>query len=63
MEEVELGSAPALSAALYARLDLVEEDEAAWRVILDLEERAYCRPGLLDSGEFLMVRGRVPKGA
>lgn len=61
LEEVKLGSAPSISAALYSRLDQVEEDETAWRVILNLEEKAYCNEGLVDSGEFLLVRGRVPK--
>lgn len=59
LEEVELGSAPCISAALYSSLAQVEEDETAWRVILDLEEKAYCTQGLVDSGEFLLVRGRV----
>ena len=61
LEEVELGSAPSMSAALYSRLDRAEEDETAWRVILGLEERAYCTEGLLDTGEHLLIRGRVPE--
>ena len=59
---LEFGSAPSLSAALYSRLDLAEESPAAWRTILDLEEKAYTMPGLNDSGEFLLARGKASDG-
>jgi ubiquinone/menaquinone biosynthesis C-methylase UbiE len=58
LEEVRLASAAALTEALYARLEAIEQVPAAWATILDLEERAYRRPGLLDTGEFLLAKGR-----
>jgi ubiquinone/menaquinone biosynthesis C-methylase UbiE len=60
LEEVILGSTPSISAALYARLALIEEEPAAWDTLLQLEEAAYCLPGLLDTGEHLLAKGRVP---
>jgi SAM-dependent methyltransferase len=60
LEGVKLGSAPSLSGMLYSRLDLIEKHPRAWQVVLELEERAYRLPGLLDSGEFLFAKGKVP---
>jgi ubiquinone/menaquinone biosynthesis C-methylase UbiE len=60
LERVELGSTPSVSASFYARLDLVEQHPNAWKVVLDLEERAYRLPGMLDSGEHLLAKGSVP---
>jgi ubiquinone/menaquinone biosynthesis C-methylase UbiE len=57
LDEVQLASAPALTEALYARLEAIEQVPEAWATILDLEERAYRRPGLLDTGEFLLAKG------
>jgi ubiquinone/menaquinone biosynthesis C-methylase UbiE len=62
LEQIRLASAPSFSAALYARLTLVEKGEIAWATLLQLEEKAYCFSGLADSGEFLMARGIIPKG-
>jgi SAM-dependent methyltransferase len=59
LQEVQLASAPALTEALYARLELIERVPEAWRTIVALEERAYRRPGLRDTGEFLLAKGRV----
>ncbi|NIM09067.1 MAG: hypothetical protein GTO53_07940, partial [Planctomycetales bacterium] len=59
VEDLEVGSAPSLSAALYSRLDLVEQSPSAWRTLLDLEERAYVSPGLVDSGEHFLAKGKV----
>ena len=61
LEQTCLASAPSISAALYARLALVEKDETAWATLLQLEEKAYCVSGLADSGEFLMAKGIVRK--
>ena len=58
--EVQLASAPALTEALYARLEAIEQIPEAWETILALEERAYRRPGLRDTGEFLLAKGQVP---
>jgi SAM-dependent methyltransferase len=59
LEQICLAAAPSISAALYARLALVEKDEAAWATLIQLEEKAYCAPGLADTGEFLMARGII----
>jgi SAM-dependent methyltransferase len=60
LEGVILGSTPSISAALYARLALIEEEPAAWDTLCRLEEKAYRLPGLLDTGEHLLAKGRVP---
>jgi SAM-dependent methyltransferase len=60
LEDLRLGAAPSLSAALYSRLDLIEQSPSAWQTLLDLEEKAYTSPGLADSGEFLLAKGKVP---
>jgi len=59
LEDIKLGSAPSISAGLYSRLNEIEKDNTAWKVILGLEEKAYCNDGLLDSGDFLLASGRV----
>ncbi len=59
--DVELGCAPSLSSGLFHRLGQMEENPEVWRVICVLEEKAYTLDGLLDAGEFLLVRGRVPE--
>lgn len=61
LRQIRLASAPSISAALYARLDPVERDEAAWATLLGLEEKSYGVSGLADSGEFLMAKGTVRK--
>ncbi|MCL5996986.1 MAG: class I SAM-dependent methyltransferase [Chloroflexi bacterium] len=58
--DVQLASAPSFSAAMYARLNLIEQNAAAWSVILRLEEQAYQQPGLVDTGEFLLARAYKP---
>ena len=58
--DIQLGSAPSLSSGLFDRLEQMEGDPDAWRVICMLEERAYTLPGLHDAGEFLLARGIVP---
>jgi hypothetical protein len=57
--DIQLASAPALAAALYARLEAIEPIAAAWQTLLRLEERAYRLPGLRDCGEFLLAKARV----
>jgi hypothetical protein len=56
---VQLASSPALTEALYARLEAIEKIPEAWQTILALEERAYRHPGLRDTGEFLLAKGAV----
>jgi SAM-dependent methyltransferase len=60
LHDVQLASAPALAAALYDRVEAIEQVPEAWETLLDLEERAYVQPGLRDVGEFLLAKGRVP---
>lgn len=60
LEDVELGSTPSISAALYARLDQLEGHRTAWNTILELEQKAYRLPGLNDTGEHMLAKGRVP---
>lgn len=59
LQQVQLACAPALTAALYARVEAIEKVPAAWQTILALEERAYRKPGLRDTGEFLLAKGVV----
>lgn len=59
LHDVELGTAPSFSSMLYARLALTEQNENAWREVLRLEEQAYRKLGLLDTGEFLLAKGIV----
>jgi len=59
LEKIHLAAAPSISAALYARLDVVEKNETAWATLLQLEEKVYCVSGLADTGEFLMARGII----
>jgi SAM-dependent methyltransferase len=59
LREVQLACAPALTEALYARLEAIEKIPDAWRTILALEERAFRHPGLRDTGEFLLAKGTV----
>jgi ubiquinone/menaquinone biosynthesis C-methylase UbiE len=59
LRDVQLASAPALTGALYARLEAIEKVPEAWQTILALEERAYRHPGLRDTGEFLLAKGIV----
>ncbi len=58
---IVLGTAPSLSSGLFDRLEQMEANADAWRVICMLEERAYTLRGLLDAGEFLLAKGLVPK--
>jgi ubiquinone/menaquinone biosynthesis C-methylase UbiE len=60
LQDIEMGAAPSISAALNDRLSLIEQHPAAWNTLLQLEEQAYCLPGMLDAGEHLLARGKVP---
>jgi len=43
---------------LHKAAETLFESTAAWRTILRLEEQqAYCQPGLIDTGEFLLASG------
>lgn len=61
LEQIQLATAPSISAALYDRLNQIEMSKAAWNTLTQLEEQAYCCPGLVDTGEFLMAKGIVCK--
>jgi hypothetical protein len=38
-------------------LEALEKDEAAWKTILSLEKKAYCKRTMVDNGESLLARG------
>jgi hypothetical protein len=59
LENVTLGTAPSFSSGLDAQLEELEQRPAAWKTILELEEQAYCLPGLHDAGEFMLAKGVV----
>lgn len=59
LREIQLASAPALTGALYTRLEAIEKIPEAWQTILALEERACRHSGLRDTGEFLLAKGVV----
>lgn len=60
LEQIQMGCTPAVFSALRDKLDEAEKDPAAWETILNMEKAAYQLPGILDSGEFLLIKGQVP---
>lgn len=60
IREIEMAAAPVLATGLRARLREIEACPEAWATVLSLEEQAYRRAGLVDSGYHILARGRVP---
>ncbi len=60
LENLQVGCTPAVFSALRDKLDEAEKSPAAWETVLKIERAAYQRPDILDSGEFLLIKGRVP---
>jgi hypothetical protein len=60
LDTITLAAAPAIGTMLYDRLAAIEQDPGAWDTLLRIEEQASTKPGLLDSGEFLLAKGTVP---
>ena len=60
LQSIEMGCTPALFSALHEKLDEAEKNPAAWNTVLTIEKAAYKRVEILDSGEFLLIKGQVP---
>ncbi|MEI6284904.1 MAG: hypothetical protein WCP79_00215 [Bacillota bacterium] len=52
-----MGGSPCFTCGFHKAAETLNESENAWRTILRLEEQAYCQPGMIDSGEFLLASG------
>ena len=52
-----MGGSPCFTCGFRKAAETLNESENAWRTILRLEEQAYCQPGMIDSGEFLLASG------
>ncbi|MBL4936155.1 methyltransferase domain-containing protein [Clostridium sp. YIM B02515] len=57
LNNVILGGSPCITSAFRKAAEAIEKNETAWRTILDLEEKAYCKRTMADNGEFLLARG------
>jgi ubiquinone/menaquinone biosynthesis C-methylase UbiE len=57
LEDIVLGGSPCVTSAFRKAAETLEKDEVAWRTILNLEEKAYCKRTMVDNGEFLLARG------
>jgi ubiquinone/menaquinone biosynthesis C-methylase UbiE len=57
LDNVVLGGSPCVTSAFRKAAEYLEKDEVAWRTILNLEEKAYCKRTMVDNGEFLLARG------
>ena len=55
--KIECGCAPCLASNRYDSLENISKSEKAWKTVISIEKKAYMQPGLVDSGEFLMMRG------
>jgi ubiquinone/menaquinone biosynthesis C-methylase UbiE len=56
--DVSLGSGHCILFGCRQQANEICKDETAYRTLLDIELRAYQKPGMADSGEFLMAKGR-----
>jgi ubiquinone/menaquinone biosynthesis C-methylase UbiE len=57
LNNVILGGSPCVTSAFRKAAEALEKDEVAWKTILNLEEKAYCKRTMVDNGEFLLARG------
>ena len=57
--DVSLGSGHCILFGCRQQANEICKDETAYRTLLDIELRAYQKPGMADSGEFLMAKGRT----
>jgi ubiquinone/menaquinone biosynthesis C-methylase UbiE len=57
LDNVILGGSPCVTSAFRKASEALEKDEVAWKTILNLEEKAYCKRTMVDNGEFLLARG------
>lgn len=59
LREVELAAAPCLMCGSREAANILAEDEAAARTLLELELASYRKPDMLGVGEFLLGKGRA----
>ena len=61
LDNVVLGGSPCVTSAFRKAAENLGNDEVAWKTILSLEEKAYCKRTMVDNGEFLLARGTKKK--
>ncbi len=57
-KDIVLASSPCILSGSWQQANEVLKDEAAYKTLLDIELRVYQKPSMVDSGEFLMAKGR-----
>jgi len=57
IEKIGFGCAPCIASNRYEAVEEVSESQKAWETLLYMEKKAFMQPGLVDCGEFLMMRG------
>ena len=60
-EAIELASSPCIGCGLTSGIDEISDNQVALDTILRIEKHQYKNPGLVDSGEFILIRGRKPE--
>jgi len=56
--DISFGSSPCILSGSWQQANEICKDEAAYRTLLDIELRVYQKPSMVDSGEFLMAKGK-----
>jgi len=56
--DICLGASPCILSGSWQQANEISKDETAYKTLLDVELRVYQKPGMVDTGEFLMAKGR-----
>ena len=56
--DISLGASPCILSGSWQQANEICKDEMAYRTLLDIELRVYQKPSMVDTGEFLMAKGR-----
>lgn len=57
VDNIILGSSPCVSSGFRKAVNALQADEVAWKTLIDLETKAYCKRTFADNGEFLLAKG------
>lgn len=56
--DIRLGASPYVLSGSRQQANEICKDETAYKTLLDIELRVYQKPSMVDTGEFLLAKGR-----
>jgi len=56
--DISLGASPCILSGSWQQANEICKDETAFKTLLDIELQVYRKPSMVDTGEFLMAKGR-----